>query len=93
LGKAPEAYQTKPQHVKAALILKKQGVDLKAGDRIRFIKIGKKPNVKPVQLTTDREVDVNKYIEHLRTTFDQVLDPLDLEFDEIVGLTKLEQFM
>jgi DNA polymerase I len=56
LGKAPEAYQTKPQHVKAALILKKQGVDLKAGDRIRFIKIGKKPNVKPVQLTTDREV-------------------------------------
>ena len=47
----------------------------------------------PVQYTTDSEVDVDKYVAYLRSTFDQVLDAIGLEFDEIIGLTKLERFM
>jgi len=94
LGKLPEAYtKTTPQHVKAALILQAKGTELKAGDTIRFVKVIKEPFVKPVQLATSKEVDVDKYVSYLRSTFDQVLDALNLEFDEIVGLTRLEQFM
>jgi len=36
---------------------------------------------------------VDKYVAYLQSTFDQVLDALGLEFDEIIGLTKLERFM
>ncbi|MEM2111499.1 MAG: DNA-directed DNA polymerase I [Candidatus Bathyarchaeia archaeon] len=94
LGKIPKAYnKTTPQHVKAAFLLQEKGVDLKAGDTIRFVKVLKDPHVKPVQLATNKEIDVDKYIAYLRSTFDQVLDALGLEFDEIIGLTRLEQFM
>ena len=94
LGKVPGAYdKTTPQHVKAAYILQAKGIELKAGDTIRFVKVTKEPFVKPVQLATSKEIDVDKYIGYLRSTFDQILDALNLEFDEIIGLTRLEQFM
>ncbi len=94
LGKVPEAYtKTKPQHVKAALVLKKMGYDLKAGDLISFVKVVKEPRVKPVQLASNSEIDVDKYVGYLHSTFDQVLDALGLDFDQIIGLTKLERFM
>jgi len=38
-------------------------------------------------------VDVDKYVGYLHSTFDQILDALGLDFDEIIGLTKLERFM
>jgi len=94
LGKAPEAYtKTIPQHVRAAFVLKKMGYDLKAGDLISFVKVVKEPRVKPVQLASNSEIDVDKYVGYLHSTFDQVLDALGLDFDEIIGLTKLERFM
>ena len=58
-----------------------------------FVKTNREPNVKPVELATKNEVDVDKYVAYLRSTFDQVLDALGLDFDEIIGLTKLERFM
>ncbi len=94
LGEAPERYtKTTPQHVKAARILQKRGVEVKAGDLISFVKVVKEPHVKPVELATKNEIDVDKYVAYLRSTFDQVLDALGLDFDEIIGLTKLERFM
>jgi DNA polymerase I len=85
--------KTTPQHVKAAKILRENGVELRAGDLISFVKVTKDPHVKPVELATKSEVDVDKYIAYLHSTFDQVLDALGLDFDEIIGLTKLERFM
>jgi DNA polymerase I len=85
--------KTTPQHVKAAKILQENGAELKAGDLISFVKTTREPHVKPVELATKNEVDVDKYIAYLRSTFDQVLDALGLDFDEIIGLTKLERFM
>jgi DNA polymerase I len=94
LGEAPERYtKTTPQHVKAAKILQKRGMEIKAGDLISFVKVVKEPHVKPVELATKNEIDVDKYVAYLRSTFDQVLDALGLDFDEIIGLTKLERFM
>jgi len=94
LGEAPEKYvKTTPQHVKAARLLEKKGIELKAGDLISFVKVTKDPHVKPVELATNNEIDVDKYVAYLRSTFDQVLDALGLDFDEIIGLTKLERFM
>jgi DNA polymerase I len=107
LGDELSSYtKTTPQHVKAAKILEKSGKELRAGDLISFVKVIKSssrgsssddPNVnagvKPVDLTSRNEVDVDKYIAYLHSTFDQVLDALGLSFDEIIGLTKLESFL
>ncbi len=94
LGENIDHYtKTTPQHVKAAKILQENGARLKAGDLISFVKVSKDPHVKPVELATKNEIDIDKYIAHLHSTFDQVLDALGLDFDEIIGLTKLERFM
>ena len=94
LGEELDRYtKTTPQHVKAAKILKESGVELKAGDLISFVKVVREPRVKPVELATKNEVDVDKYVAYLHSTFDQVLDALGLSFDEIIGLTKLERFL
>jgi DNA polymerase I len=94
LGEELEHYKkTTPQHVKAAKILTESGMELKAGDLISFVKVLKEPHVRPVELATNSEVDIEKYIGYLHSTFDQVLDALGSDFDEIIGLTKLERFM
>ncbi len=94
LGEELDRYtKTTPQHVKAAKILKDNGAELRAGDLISFVKVVKEPHVKPVELATNNEIDVDKYIAYVHSTFDQVLDALGLDFDEIIGLTKLERFM
>ncbi|MEM2936292.1 MAG: DNA polymerase domain-containing protein, partial [Candidatus Bathyarchaeia archaeon] len=94
LGKMPGGYvKTTPQHVKAARLLQDRGMDIKIGDTIRFVKVMKDPHVKPVDLVSKSEVDVDKYIAYLQSTFDQVLDALGLNFDEIIGRTSLDRFM
>ncbi|MCJ7767488.1 hypothetical protein MUP79_03750, partial [Candidatus Bathyarchaeota archaeon] len=94
LGEEIERYtKTTPQHVKAAKMMKENGVEPRAGDLISFVKIVRDPHVKPVSMATKSEIDVDKYIAYLHSTFDQVLDALGLEFDEIIGLTKLERFL
>jgi DNA polymerase I len=94
LGEELASYtKTTPQHVKAAKILRDNGLELRAGDLIRFVKTTREPHVKPVELAAKGEIDVDKYIAYLHSTFDQVLDALGLDFDEIIGLTKLERFM
>ncbi|MDW8022153.1 MAG: DNA-directed DNA polymerase I [Nitrososphaerota archaeon] len=94
LGEELERYtKTTPQHVKAARKLREGGMELKAGDLISFVKVVNEPHVKPVELASKNEIDVDKYIAYLHSTFDQVLDALGLDFDEIIGLTKLERFM
>ncbi|HJW65418.1 MAG TPA: DNA-directed DNA polymerase I [Candidatus Bathyarchaeia archaeon] len=94
LGEELEHYtKTTPQHVKAAKLLEKTGVELRAGDLVSFVKVIREPHVKPVELASKNEIDADKYIAYLHSTFDQVLDALGLSFDEIIGLTKLERFL
>jgi len=94
LGKTPKHYEkTTPQHVKAARELEKRGYELKAGDLISFVKVTKDPHAKPIQFASNDEIDVEKYVGYLHSTFDQILDALGLDFNEIIGLTRLERFM
>lgn len=85
--------KTTPQHVKAARQLSSLGKEIKPGDIITFVKVKGKEGVKPVELAKKEEIDTEKYKEYLRTTFEQVLDALGLEFDKIVGLTRLESWI
>lgn len=109
LGEAPERYKkTTPQHVMAARILQDKDIEMKAGDLVSFVKIkprqytfrrdeekGKETTttVMPVQFAANSEVDVDRYVAYLQSTFDQVLDALGLDFEEVIGLTRLERFM
>ena len=94
ISRSPEGYtKTTPQHVKAARLLKARGIDIRPGDLIAFVKTRGEPGVKPVQLNPSwQEIDIEKYVEYLESTFDQVLDALGLDFGELVGGTKLESF-
>jgi DNA polymerase I len=84
--------KTTPQHVKAGKMLQESGKEIHAGDLISFVKVISKDHVKPVELASRSEIDTDKYIAYLQSTFEQVLDALGLNFEEIIGLTRLASF-
>src|SRR6267378_2417447 len=93
MGKAVSAYtKTTPQHIKAAKQLREKGIEVRAGDLVSFVKT--KGGVRPVQLANKDEIDIPKYEEYIQSTFEQVLDALELDFAEISGARKssLETF-
>ena len=94
VGKAPRDYKkTIPQHIRAAELLEKAGKrEIKAGDIISYIKTTAPPGVKPVELAKSGEIDTEKYLEYMESTFDQILSSLGYEFDVILGASKLEDF-
>jgi len=93
ISRSPAGYvKTTPQHVKAALLLAQKGIEVKPGDLIAFVKVVGEPGVKPVQLASPDEIDSTKYMEYISSTFEQVLDALGTEFEELVGITKLESY-
>jgi DNA polymerase I len=79
--------------VKAAKKLQALGIKVGSGDIISYVKTKDKEGVTPLQLARKENVDVDKYIEYMRSAFEQILDPLEIDFDSIVGLTSLESFM
>jgi len=93
IGKSVGGYtKTTPQHVKAAQQLTAKGDEIKAGDLVSFVKVSSSSGVKPVQLASLHEIDVEKYTEYIRSTFEQVLDALGLDYEELTGAKKLESF-
>jgi DNA polymerase I len=93
MGRETGSYKkTTPQHVKAAKQLEDRGVEVKSGELIAFVKVIGEQGVKPVQLAKIDDIDIQKYMEYLRSTFEQVLDALEIEFEDLVGVKKLESF-
>jgi len=93
MSRTPENYtKTTPQHVKAARQLQQAGTEMKPGDIVSFVKVTSDPGVKPVQLARPEEIDTAKYIEYIRGTFEQVLDSLGVDFEDLAGIKKLESF-
>jgi DNA polymerase I len=92
LTKNLEAYtKTTPQHVKAAKLLKKAGQEVKAGDIIAFVKTTGN-NVKPVEQATVQDIDTAKYKDLVKSTFEQVLDALGIEWFDTIGMRTLDTF-
>ncbi len=93
IGKDIAGYRDSvPQHVRAALQLQRSGKDIRAGDIISFVKTNTTDGAKPAKMAKPNEIDVDKYIEYMRSTFDQILSSMGYDFDEILGATKLEDF-
>jgi len=94
VGKPLASYvKTTPQHVKAAKLLAKKGIEVKPGEIISFVKTNTPEGVNPVQLASIKEIDAEKYMGYIKSTFEQVLDAIGIDFDEIAGFTKLESFL
>jgi DNA polymerase elongation subunit (family B) len=93
IGKEISRYKDSiPQHVRAAQLLQKNGMEIRAGDIISFVKTTSGDGAKPTKLAKPTEIDVDKYLEYMKSTFDQILGSLGYDFDEILGATKLEDF-
>ena len=93
ISKLPQSYtKTTPQHVKAAKQLMDKGYEIKPGDIISYIKVSNSVGVKPVQLASKDEIDVDRYMEYVESTFEQVLDALGIDLHAIMGKTTLTSF-
>ena len=82
--------KTTPQHVQAARQLERAGRRISPGDIISFVKTVS--GVKPVEFASIQEIDVSKYKELVRSTFEQVLDALGIEWIDTIGMRRLDTF-
>lgn len=78
-----------PQHVKAARQLQRARKQVEVGDVISFVKVKGGDGVKAVQLARIDEIEADKYVEHLRTALEQVLEALGTSFEEVITGTQL----
>jgi DNA polymerase I len=95
MTKALDAYgKTKPQHVRAAMMLRDAGFDVPPGTIVEYIKTKGPEDLLPVQMAEDQSfwLDKDKYIDTLRSVFEQVLDSVGIDFEELLGFTTLDQF-
>jgi len=94
LTKPIESYtKNMPQHVKAAKMLARFGLQLNQGDVVAFVKVKGPEGVKPVQLAKLPEVDVEKYYEAIESTLGQILRAFSLDAASLSGTTKLLSFL
>jgi DNA polymerase I len=102
--------KTLPQHVKAAKMLTDKGYSVTANTNVSFVKIIKKEtitsqktgkksikmveDIRPVELANREDVDISKYIEFLKSTFEQILDPMNVSFDrEVLGISEISDWL
>ncbi|GAB4311346.1 MAG: DNA-directed DNA polymerase I [Promethearchaeota archaeon] len=91
MQKKIESYKkTTPQHVKAAKMLKEKQ-KLERGDVVTFVKT--KGGVKPLEMAKKHEIDPKAYQQLLQGALEQVLDALDVSFEECRGLKGLGSFL
>jgi DNA polymerase I len=74
-----------PQHIKAAMQFSENERQIKAGDIISYVKTKTAEGVKPVELANHKDIDTEKYLEAMESTFDQMLTSLDVNFKSIIG--------
>ncbi len=84
-GSSSSSFKGLPQHIKAARLLSGSGKVVKAGDIISYVKTKTADSVKPVELANHSEIDKEKYLEALESTFDQLLSVLKVNFKSIIG--------
>jgi len=94
LNKPIEEYRkTTPIHVKAAKQLKRYGIMVGKGDTILYVKTKTKDKVKAIQLAKLDDIDINEYIEAMKSVLQQLLLPFSIEWEEIAGSIGLYNFI
>ena len=83
LGKDLSRYETNPQHVKVGRMLVELGHEIVEGDIISYVVT--RDGVLPAIIAKPKDVDLKKYEEYLESSFEQLLDALDMSFDALVG--------
>ena len=74
-----------PQHVRAAIEHQKAtGKKYQKGETISFIKSNDKVGAKVLELAKFQDLDASKYRDLLQSALEQVLDALNIEFEEII---------
>lgn len=61
---------------------------IKKGDVISYVKTITEPGVKPIELAKTDEIDIEKYLETINSTLDQIISVVGMDFDQIVGNKK-----
>jgi len=56
------------------------------------VKVKGKDGVKPIQLAKLHDIDVDKYLKAVESTFEQILNAINVDWKEIAGISKLEAF-
>ncbi len=85
-GKSTDTYKGLPQHIKAAkMLVDANKREIRAGDVISYVKIKNGEGVKPVELAKPEEIDTEKYLETMESTFEQVLSALNFDFKSVLG--------
>ncbi len=85
---------TLPQHVRAAMMMEEAGHEVEGGTIIEYVKTKDADGVLPVVLAREGEywLDKEKYIDTLRSVFEQVLESVGIDFDSLLGITTLDDF-
>ena len=78
-----------PQHIKAAMMLESKV--FAKGDRIQYIKTNDACGVRPLAMANLKSIDTRKYKDFLRSTLDQIITPLGLDWDTMeIGKSQSE---
>jgi len=85
INKEPSEYIKKPQALIAAEQLP---IKPEKGQFVEFIKTWKDIKVIPISLVKRNEIDKVKYIESLETVMEQVVEPMDIDIDLLLGRGK-----
>ncbi|MEB3846549.1 MAG: type B DNA-directed DNA polymerase, partial [Desulfurococcales archaeon] len=90
LSKDPKDYKKNtPQHVKAALLLRKYGIRVGRGSVVAFVKTRDSLGVKPVKLAKLVEVDTGKYFEYVKAVFEQMMMAFGVKWQSLGSTTTL----
>ena len=93
LSKDPREYtKNTPQHVKAALLLEKEGMKVSKGDYVTYVKTKDSLGVRPVALAKLSEVDSSKYLEYVKTAFEQMLMAFGVKWEQLTGVKRIDMF-
>jgi DNA polymerase I len=85
-GNSNDTYKGLPQHIKAAkMLVDGSKREIRAGDVISYVKIKTGDGVKPVELSKPEEIDTEKYLEAMESTFEQILSALNFDFRSVLG--------
>jgi DNA polymerase I len=85
-GNGSDIYKGLPQHIKAAkMLVDANKREVRAGDIISYVKIKAGDGVRPVELSKPEEIDIEKYLETMESTFEQVLSALNFDFKSVLG--------